>query len=334
MQATASLKDRFAADGFLVLPDFVTGDQIAALRARAAAIVAGFDPRAAAPVFSTRDEAATKSDAYFLSSGTTIRCFFEEEAFDAGGALRQSKDLSINKIGHAMHELDDVFATFSHGPHLAALAADLGCDDPRVYQSMYIFKQPRIGGEVRWHQDATYFLTEPITVTTLWFALERADVTNGCLWVQRGGHRTPLREQFVVEGRPRQARTSRCDPVAECVGSGAGRGRSRNAGRAARTAAALQRAEPLGEFAPRVHPALRRRPCGVRAGQLAAARERVSRPRLHLAHLDWAGGGIPARLVYGSGGERSGAAAGAEHRRIGVADRCRSDRRQRLAGRT
>jgi phytanoyl-CoA hydroxylase len=200
MQATASLKDRFAADGFLVLPDFVGGAEIAALRARAAEIVAGFDPRAAAPVFSTRDEAATKSDAYFLSSGSTIRCFFEEEAFDAAGALRQSKDLSINKIGHAMHELDDVFATFSHGPRLAALASDLGCEDPRVYQSMYIFKQPHIGGEVRWHQDATYFLTEPITVTTLWFALERADVTNGCLWVQRGGHRTALREQFVVEG--------------------------------------------------------------------------------------------------------------------------------------
>ncbi|MEA2785304.1 MAG: phytanoyl-CoA hydroxylase, partial [Candidatus Eremiobacteraeota bacterium] len=56
------------------------------------------------------------------------------------------------------------------------------------------------GGEVRWHQDATYFDTDPISVTTLWFALERADRTNGCLWVQRGGHRTPLRERFVVDG--------------------------------------------------------------------------------------------------------------------------------------
>ncbi len=79
------------------------------------------------------------------------------------------------------------------------LARELGIGDPRVYQSMYIFKQPRIGGEVRWHQDATYFETEPATVTTLWFALERADRSNGCLWVQRGGHRTPLRERFVVD---------------------------------------------------------------------------------------------------------------------------------------
>ena len=53
---------------------------------------------------------------------------------------------------------------------------------------------------MRWHQDATYFDTEPVSVTTLWFALERAGRTNGCLWMQRGGHRTPLRERFVVDG--------------------------------------------------------------------------------------------------------------------------------------
>jgi phytanoyl-CoA hydroxylase len=63
---------------------------------------------------------------------------------------------------------------------------------------MYIFKQPGIGGEVRWHQDASFFETTPNTVTTFWFALEDADRSNGCLWVQPGGHRTPLRERFIV----------------------------------------------------------------------------------------------------------------------------------------
>ncbi|HTV74681.1 MAG TPA: phytanoyl-CoA dioxygenase family protein, partial [Candidatus Acidoferrales bacterium] len=76
---------------------------------------------------------------------------------------------------------------------------EIGLTEPLVYQSMYIFKQPHIGGEVRWHQDATYFATEPETVTTLWFALERADRENGCLWVEPGGHRGPLRERLVVD---------------------------------------------------------------------------------------------------------------------------------------
>ncbi|HTW83389.1 MAG TPA: phytanoyl-CoA dioxygenase family protein [Candidatus Sulfotelmatobacter sp.] len=200
MQARSSvLRDRFEADGFLVIPNFKSPGEVAALRARAEEIVEGFDAAGTRAIFTTRDESKTKQDEYFLTSGTTVRCFFEEEAFGADGELRQPKSLSINKIGHAMHDLDPVFAAFSHGPRLDALVRELGVTQPQVYQSMYIFKQPHIGGEVRWHQDATYFASEPITVTTLWFALERADRGNGCLWVQRGGHHTPLREQFVVD---------------------------------------------------------------------------------------------------------------------------------------
>ncbi len=71
---------------------------------------------------------------------------------------------------------------------------------PQLWQSMYIFKQPGIGGEVTWHQDASFFDTTPSTVTGFWFALEDATVDNGCLWVQAGGHRGPLRERFVREG--------------------------------------------------------------------------------------------------------------------------------------
>ena len=195
----ASRATGFERDGFAVLQDFKNAEEIAALRTRAAAIISAFDPAEGSATFTTRDESKTKSDEYFLSSGDKIRCFFEEEAFDAAGRLRQPKELSINKIGHAMHDLDPVFDRFSRGPRLHDLVLALGLSDPRVYQSMYILKPPRIGGAVRWHQDATYFATTPITVTTLWFALERADRTNGCLWVQRGGHRTPLRERFVVE---------------------------------------------------------------------------------------------------------------------------------------
>ena len=190
---------QFVRDGYIVIPDFKSPEAIAQLRQRAAEIVNDFDPNQNRSIFTTRDQLAATDD-YFLRSDNTIRCFFEEEAFDKNGQLRQDKSLSINKIGHALHDLDPVFDQFSRDPKLAQLARDLGLKDAQVWQSMYILKQPGIGGEVGWHQDATFFETDPITVTTFWFALEDATLDNGCLWVQPGGHRSPMRERFVRNG--------------------------------------------------------------------------------------------------------------------------------------
>ena len=190
---------QYRGDGYLVIPDFKSAAEIAALRARAAQIVDQFDPDQGSSIFTTQNQ-ATATDDYFLRSDNTIRCFFEEEAFDEHGRLRQDKSLSINKIGHALHDLDPVFERFSRDPKLAAVARDLGLADALIWQSMYIFKQPGIGGEVRWHQDATFFETTPISVTTFWFALEDATIENGCLWVEPGGHRGPMRERFVRNG--------------------------------------------------------------------------------------------------------------------------------------
>ena len=193
-------KNLYQADGYLVLPGFKTAAEIGALRTRALQIVDDFDADAHRSIFSTSDPARRSAGADFLDSAEGIECFFEEQAFDAAGELRQAKALSINKIGHAMHDLDPVFERFSRNAALAELASDLGLVDARLWQSMYIFKQPGIGGAVKWHQDATFFDTTPSSVTAFWFALEDASRDNGCLWVQPGGHRGPLREQFIRAG--------------------------------------------------------------------------------------------------------------------------------------
>ncbi|MCP5282366.1 MAG: phytanoyl-CoA dioxygenase family protein [Rhodoferax sp.] len=194
-----ALAQQYREQGFLVLPGFRSPSAIAELRQRADALIEAFDPAGVHPVFTTREQQRQVDD-YFLGSAQTIRCFFEEEAFDAQGQLRQPKARSINKIGHALHDLDPVFDRFSRGADLAALAGVLGLERPLLWQSMVICKQPGIGGEVRWHQDATFFETTPISVTTFWFALEDAHRGNGCLWVQAAGHRGPLRERFVRRG--------------------------------------------------------------------------------------------------------------------------------------
>jgi phytanoyl-CoA hydroxylase len=186
---------QYERDGLLVLEDFVSAADCAALRARAEKLVESFDPSVVS-IFSTHEQTRT-SDEYFLTSGDQIRFFFEAEAFDEAGRLRHSKARSINKIGHALHELDPVFARFSRTDALKQLVADLGIARPLLVQSMYIFKQPSIGGEVTCHQDSTFLYTDPPSIVGLWFALEDATTENGCLWAIPGGHKLGLKSRFV-----------------------------------------------------------------------------------------------------------------------------------------
>jgi len=186
----------YERDGFLVIEDFAGSEECERLKRCAEELVRDFDSRGMTSIFSTREQTRA-SDDYFLDSGDKIRFFFEEDAFAPDGGLLHAKERSINKIGHALHDLDPVFDTFSRKPELAAICADLGYAEPLLLQSMYIFKQPDIGGEVTCHQDATFLYTEPPSVTGFWFALEDATQENGCMWAIPGGHKLGLKKRFV-----------------------------------------------------------------------------------------------------------------------------------------
>ena len=185
----------FVRDGVLVIENFVSRESCEALRERALRLVAEHAPGSPGTVFSTRDQRHAR-DAYFEASASRISAFFEEGAFDAQGELCVPLERAINKLGHAMHDLDPVFRAFSSGPRLQAVADGLGLVDPKLIQSMYIFKQPGIGGEVACHQDSTYLYTEPESVLGFWFAIEDAHRGNGCLGGLPGEHRKGLKEIF------------------------------------------------------------------------------------------------------------------------------------------
>jgi phytanoyl-CoA hydroxylase len=187
---------QYGSDGYLVLEGFLDVGSCDRLRARAEELVHDIDPSGIVSIFSTHEQNRL-SDDYFLTSGDKIRFFFEEDALEPDGTLKQSKDQSINKIGHALHDLDPVFSEFSRAPDIRQLVADLDIAHPLLLQGMYIFKQPKIGGEVTCHQDSTFLYTEPQDIAGLWFALEDATLRNGCLWAIPGGHKLGLKSRWL-----------------------------------------------------------------------------------------------------------------------------------------
>jgi len=210
----------FHNQGFLVLETLFSDQQISMLKSAALGIVDDFDIDRHQTVFRTDDRDAGRDD-YFFNSAEAVHCFLEDGAVTATGEVIRPKHLAINKIGHALHDLVPDFTSFCRLPVIGEILRDLGLQAPQLWQTMYIFKQPSIGGEVRWHQDASYLLTQPAAVTGLWVAVEDATRDNGCLWMQPGQHRSPLREIYQVDWNRREGELTELDktpwPAEEAV---------------------------------------------------------------------------------------------------------------------
>jgi len=197
----SSLSAQLKKDGYLVLEKVLSQDTIDALMNQAATLVESFDAESHRSIFSTKDQSDNTND-YHLNSASNISFFFEEDAFDENGKLRQAKSLSINKIGHALHDVDEVFSNFCRSDLIKKTVQEIiGISSPSFVQSMYIYKQPRIGGDVTIHQDNWFIHTTPLTCYGLWFSLEEATTENGCLYVIPGSHKEhPCQKRFQRTG--------------------------------------------------------------------------------------------------------------------------------------
>lgn len=191
----------FAENGYLVVRNKIDPEELVKLKAEFARLVEEVPMEELTTIFTSGEnqiDEKEKSGDYFLESSDKIRFFLEEKAFDRQTkSLTVPKSLSVNKVGHALYEHNEVFKRFTQLPANVAVAQALGLRAPLVVQSMYITKQPHVGGEVTPHQDSSFIYTTPETCIAFWWPVEAATITNSCIWVIPGSHNVPLKTRML-----------------------------------------------------------------------------------------------------------------------------------------
>ncbi|KAG2132457.1 uncharacterized protein EDB93DRAFT_1093844 [Suillus bovinus] len=185
---------------YLIVSGFLSPDQTSSLLLRAKELLDEFKPEDHPLTKFTTSDKDHVGDNYFLNSGDKIRYFLDEDAVDSSGKLTRDKAKTVNKIGHALHELDPVFRKVTlENDRLKALVRDLRFHyDPVALQSMVIFKQSQTGGAVPEHNDSTFLYTSPPSALGFWIALEKCTPMNGALSFLPGSHlTTPITKRFI-----------------------------------------------------------------------------------------------------------------------------------------
>lgn len=196
----------FDRHGFIFVPGFATAGEVESMKSTMKEMVyKDWEPATGTTQVFRTDEGQIKAQGtsdYFLDSAAKVHFFAEKDAMDDKEDLKveyhANKIAALNKAGHGLHLIPGAFHDFTKSGKVGMLLRELGWQEPCVPQSMYIFKQCNIGGEVTSHQDSTFLYTTPRqTCIGLWLALDDATLENGCLWVRPGSHHESLRRQFV-----------------------------------------------------------------------------------------------------------------------------------------
>lgn len=80
-----------------------------------------------------------------------------------------------------------VYDMLTHPP-IVAIVRDILGEDVIGWGSHFFCKMPGDGKAVAWHQDASYWPLTPSKALTVWLAIDKADLGNGCMKFMAGSH--------------------------------------------------------------------------------------------------------------------------------------------------
>ena len=152
-----SLREFYEENGYLVVPDALSPDELDELRAEALSIckgergeVKGFEPG----VPGESDEAV------------------------------QRRYLCI----HFPHKISAVMTKYLATPKMVEVLTEVVGPNVKCMQSMLFIKATGKPGQA-WHQDEDFIPTRDRSLVGGWIAMDDATVENGCLWLIPGSHR-------------------------------------------------------------------------------------------------------------------------------------------------
>lgn len=156
--------DTFDRDGFVVLPDVFSADELA-------------------PLIDVLDRNEAQTDAFLRTR--------------EDGRVAIAESGAITFTVHLV-EREPVARAFAAHRVFADLCHDLVGPDARLYWDQAVYKKPDKPRRFPWHQDNGYAFVEPQQYLTCWVALTDATLDNGCPQVIPGAHRRgTLAHHFV-----------------------------------------------------------------------------------------------------------------------------------------
>jgi phytanoyl-CoA hydroxylase len=154
-----NLKESFKRDGFILIPDFYTPEEVRMINEKLEAFIQNVVP----------DLPSTK---VFYEDKTDLK------------TLKQMQDLN---------EYDPFFSKILNNSRFSEIAEIL-LETKVIGKTLeYFNKPPKIGKPTPPHQDGYYFMLDPPAAVTMWMAMEDVDQENGCIRYLRGSHLTGMR---------------------------------------------------------------------------------------------------------------------------------------------